>query len=64
MSFEDLSPEQMEKAKACKTPEEIMTLAKQEGYELSDEQLTAIAGGSDWCPDVCRGYKLCGVVVH
>ena len=37
MRFKDLTPEQQEKAKACKTPEEILALAKEEGYDLSDE---------------------------
>lgn len=31
---------------ACKTPEEILALAKDEGLELSDEMLDAMAGGS------------------
>ena len=49
MQFEDLKPEQIEKAKACKTPYELVALAKEEGVELSDEQLEAMAGGeSRW----------------
>ena len=31
MNYEDLSPELKEKAKACKTPEDILALAKEEG---------------------------------
>ncbi len=27
MKFEDLTPEQMEKARACKTPEDMLNLA-------------------------------------
>ena len=62
MKFEDLTPEQMEKARACKTPEDILTLAREEGYELSDEELSGISGGLSWdcatdCPrigDYCR----------
>ena len=45
MSFDDLTPEQLEKARACATPEELLELAKQEGFELTDEQLNAVAGG-------------------
>ena len=61
MNLEDLSPELMEKAKACKTPEEMLALAKEEGYELTDAELEGLAGGMDcgWfcitvnsCPDV------------
>ena len=49
MKFEDISPELHEKAKACKTPEDIMALAKEEGYTLSDEELESIVGGGpEW----------------
>ena len=58
MKFEDLTPEQMEKAKACKTPEDILALAKEEGYELSDEEMAAIAGGSEWYE--CNNFIGCG----
>lgn len=50
MEFEDLTPEQQQKARACKTPEELLDLAKAEGYELSEGELEAIAGGF-WCDD-------------
>lgn len=40
-----LSEEQIAKIKACQNNEEIMALAKQEGIELSDEQLEAVSGG-------------------
>ena len=43
---EQLTPEQMEKVRACKSPDELVELAKAEGLELNDEQLDAIAGGS------------------
>ena len=57
MKFEDLTPEQQEKAKACKGPEEMLALAKEEGMELSEEELDAISGG-DWnCWDVCSGFE-------
>ena len=48
MDINDLAPELMEKAKACKTIEELEELARAEGIELSDEQLAGIAGG------ICR----------
>lgn len=56
MEFEDLTPEQREKAKACKTPEEILEFAKEEGLELSDEQLDGIAGGQHWACHCDDGY--------
>ena len=44
--LKDLSAEQIAKVKACKNHEELLRLAKDEGVELSDEQLAAISGGS------------------
>ena len=40
-----LSEEQIEKIKACKTQEEILSLAKKEGVQLNEEQLAAVSGG-------------------
>ena len=51
MEFKDLTPEQQEKARACKTPEEMLELAKAAGYELSDAELDGIAGGAWACDD-------------
>ena len=48
MTFDELTPEQQAKVKACKTPEEMLAFAKEEGYELSDEELSAISGGNFW----------------
>ena len=66
-----LSEEQIAKVKSCKNHEELLTLAKAEGIELTDEQLTAISGGGacsaasdfiDWynpfdCPE-CGSNKV------
>ena len=48
MNFDDLTPEQKEKVRACKTSEDILALAKEEGYELSEKELEALSGGSAW----------------
>ena len=40
-----LSKEQITKVKACKNQEELLALAKEEGIELTDEQLEVISGG-------------------
>ena len=40
-----LSEEQIKKVEACKSSEEILSLAKAEGDELNDEQLAAVSGG-------------------
>ena len=41
----NFTPEQLEKAKACKTSDELVALAQAEGIDLTDEQLDAISGG-------------------
>ena len=46
MQFEHLSPDYVERARACKTPEELYALAKEEGMELSDAELESVSGGS------------------
>ncbi len=43
--FNDLSPEQQEKAKACSTKEELLQLAAEEGVEIPMEALEGVAGG-------------------
>ena len=45
----DLSPELRGKAMACKSPEDVLALAKAEGYKLSEEELEAVSGGSWSC---------------
>ena len=40
-----LTEEQIAKVKVCKNGEELLKLAKEEGVELSDEQLEAVNGG-------------------
>lgn len=68
MNFDDLTPAQQDRVLNAKTPEEILALAKEDGYELSDEDLEGIAGGMMWgdvcvgvACKVCRGYKGCKV---
>lgn len=63
MDFKDLSPELRDKARNCKTPEEVLNLAREEGYELSEEELAAVSGGvkwSLWCSDQ-KCYQVCEV---
>ena len=50
----------MKEARSCKTPEDLLALAKREGVELSDEQLEGIAGGDSWMycdEDECADYS-------
>lgn len=43
--LKNLTEEQIAKVKECKSQDEFLALAKEEGVELTDEQLTAINGG-------------------
>lgn len=61
VDFEDLTPEQMEKARACASADELIELAKAEGIELSDELLDSVAGGDSWSlPEGCSD-DYCGM---
>ena len=57
-----LTDEQKKKVEAAQTPEELITLAKEAGYDLSPEQLNAVAGGKcSWhgCTgDRCDSFHL------
>lgn len=57
MDIGKLTPEQMEKAKACKTGKELMDFAKAEGFELSEEELAKVSGGEEW--NECGEYEEC-----
>ena len=46
MNYEDLTPEQVERAKACKMVEDLHALVADEGMEFSDKELNAISAGS------------------
>ena len=59
MNFDEISPELQARARACKTPEDILKLAKEMDYKLSDEELDAISGGdveSYSCWGDCPSY--------
>ena len=40
-----LTDEQKEAVKTARTPEELLAIAKEIGYELSPEELEAVSGG-------------------
>lgn len=60
MEFGELSAELKKKFEACETPEEVLALVKQEGLELSDEELEGIAGGGIWHDAHSDGCPSCG----
>jgi hypothetical protein len=47
MKLNDLTSEQRAKIDAAKSPEDIQAIAREGGYELSNEELEGISGG-DW----------------
>ena len=55
-----LTDEQKKKAQSAQSPDELLAIAKEAGYELSAEHLEAIAGGK-WepCWDNCVVYDVC-----
>lgn len=49
------------KLTGCETPEELMALAQESGYELSDEELMNVSGGGAWsrCThETCRAHNV------
>ena len=50
--FSKLTDEQKKAVEAARSPEELLAVAEETGYQLSDEQLKAVSGGS-WCSDHC-----------
>ena len=53
-----LTDEQKKKVETAQTPDELLALAKEAGYELSPEQLESVAGGdeSSWCSIFCADH--------
>jgi len=45
MRKESRTPEKKEKAEECKNTDELLKLAKEEGYELSEDEPEAVSGG-------------------
>ena len=44
--LKNLTPEQLAKVRSCKSGAEILEVAKREGVELTEEQLSNINGGN------------------
>ena len=58
MDYQDLTDEQKAKMAACETPDEMLALAREEGIELTDEQLEQVEGG--WGGGSQRTCPFCG----
>ena len=60
MEYSELTDEVKARLKGCETPEELLALAREEGYELSDEELESVSGGGWGCSDCSnKCYALC-----
>ena len=57
MKLNDLTDEQIARARECKSPEEMSALFKELGIKLSDAELDAISGGSSWFDDSCNNNR-------
>lgn len=55
-----LTPEQVEKVQACHNTDEILKVAKNEGVELTEEQLEAVTGGCGEQDGIVVQCKYCG----
>ncbi len=44
--FRGYTDEQIKRAKACRTTDELLELARAEGVQLTEDQLGAISGGA------------------
>ncbi|MBQ7978925.1 MAG: hypothetical protein IJ248_04155 [Candidatus Methanomethylophilaceae archaeon] len=55
-----LTEEQIREAMECNTAEKILSLAKREGIELTEEQLAAVNGGCNMEVDVKPACPKCG----
>ena len=57
MDINELPLELLEKAKACKSTEELSALCAEAGIELSEEDLNTLAGGIS-----CKDFSICKIV--
>ena len=54
--FNTLTDEQKKKVEAAKSPEELLAIAKESGYELTKEELNKVSGGALPC-QYCKHDK-------
>ena len=59
MDPKSIDPALRAKFDACTTPEEILALAKEEGYTLTNDDLEQISGGGFWSDEEIKCPK-CG----
>ncbi len=54
--LDTLTDEQKKKIENAKTPEDLLAIARETGYELSREQLNDLSGGGVWDDCQCFDY--------
>ena len=54
-AFSALTDEQKRRVEAARTPEELLAIAKESGYELTTEELNKVSGGALPCQYCQRG---------
>ena len=55
-----LTDEQKKKIEAAQSPEELLALAQEFGYELTDEQLSSLSGGHiEYCAPAIHCSNVC-----
>jgi len=60
MEFDELAEEQKAKIASCETPDDLLALVREAGYELSEGELEAISGGrwhGEWCLRYVRDHS-------
>ncbi|MBO4365807.1 MAG: hypothetical protein J5804_05895, partial [Eggerthellaceae bacterium] len=57
--IKNLTPDLLEKARACSSVEELLALAKEESIPVPDETIAAIAGGTDDESGSCNPTLTC-----
>jgi len=59
-----LTYEQKKKGEAAQSLDELKALAKEEGYELSPEQLKDVDGGNKWIKMLGQLYAVYILLIH
>ena len=54
-----LTDEQKKRVRTAKSPEELLAVAKEAGYEMTQSELDAISGSGGWCVDCLDGPQPC-----
>ncbi len=63
MRTEDMTPEQLEEVKSLQTPEEMFAYAKDNGIDLTEEEMDSISGGDWFLSARCPKCKSKNVVI-